>query len=285
MSCCILCGSSKGLDDRGKYLVCERCAQEQRECAERQRTGKVLDRDCSELCIRCGLCCVVLSAEVKPSEVERLAEWSGRLPSEIAMVEERPGHGGKLVLKRPCIFLLGKAGEYVNCRAYGMERPKVCGSYLCKLAIRYKAGVCTLHEALFILRASITHKGDIGMFNWSSDPESNRDTGDAELAEVIAAQRALRLLNEDGPKADMVRLALFEQFRPNYRFSSDAHETIFAAIMANYRNKVLDLNQFFTEEEIAEMDDGERQASLRTIYQVVGDLSYFFVAEPRAEKE
>jgi hypothetical protein len=281
---CILCGSLERLDDRGKYLVCESCAKEQRECEERQRSGEVLDRDCSPLCTRCGLCCVVLSAEVKPSEVEMMANWSGRLPTEIAMVEERPFAGqGKLVFKRPCIFLMGKPTEYVSCRAYQTERPEVCGAYLCKLAIRYKAGACSLNEALFILRASVTSKGDIGMFNWSSDPEGDQ-CNDAQLAAVVAAQRALRLLNAEGDEADAMKLALFEQFHPNYRFASDAHETVFAAIMANSKGKVLAINQFFNDDEVEDWSDRDKEVALQTIIQVIGDISQFFVSEPRTEK-
>lgn len=281
---CVLCGSTKDLDDRGKYLVCEKCTKEQLECEDRRKDGVVLDRDCSELCIRCGLCCVVLSAAVKPEEVERLAEWSGRLPTEIAMVEERKFEGeGKLVLKRPCIFLLGKPGDYVSCRAYQMDRPDVCGDYLCKLAIRYKAGICTLNEALFLLRASVKGCGNLGLFNWSSDPSSGRDSGDADLAALVAANRALRLLNTEDKEAENIRLALFERFHPQYEFSSSTHETIFAAIMTNFRNKALALNQFFSPEQIEEMSERDQEIALKVVYQVVEDISYFFVEKSRAE--
>lgn len=279
---CVLCGSDRGLDDRGDYVVCSNCAREQRECEERRKAGKLLDRECSPLCVKCGLCCVVLSAEVKPNEVERLANWSGRLPTEIAMAEHFPVHKGKLVLKRPCVFLLGKPGEYVSCRAYSMDRPKVCGEYLCKLAIRYKAGACTLNEALFILRASVTYRGNIGMFNWSSDKEGNDN--DETLAAIVAANRSLKMLNQDSKALDNVRIALFEKLRPNYRFASDAHETIFAAIMVNCENEVLELNHFFDEEEIEAMDEREREVSLKAAHQVVENLSQFFISVPQGKK-
>lgn len=274
---CVLCRSDEDLDYRGNYLVCGKCAQEQKECEDRRKSGEVLDRDCSELCIRCGLCCVVLSAEVKPEEVERLAVWSGKLPTDIAMVEERRFEGeGKMVLHRPCIFLLGKPGEYVRCRAYGMDRPEVCGAYLCKLAIRYKSGICTLNEALFLLRASITKHGNLGMFNWSSDTEEDGNAGDAKLASLVLAQRALRMLNKEGGNTDDVRLTLFEQLHPHYEFLSPVHETVFAALMVNYRNKVLALDQFFSEEQIKSMSERDKEVALMSAYQVVEDISMFF---------
>lgn len=273
---CILCGSLEQVDDRGPYPVCASCHLEQLECSERVKSGNMLDRDCGELCMRCGLCCVVLSAEAKRDEVEHLANWSGKLPSEIAMVEKQPyPNSGLLVLKRPCVFLLGKPTEYVRCQAYGTRRPKVCEEYLCKIAIRYKAGLCTTNEALFILRSSITRNGTISSFNWCSDG-SGKDRKDHKIADLLSTKRALEAIEADGNKIDQVQLMLFRKLHPRYDFDSDLQETIFAAIMTNYESMALDLDQFFAPEKMEGWSDRDKEIALQTIYQVVGDFRGFF---------
>lgn len=278
---CVLCGSDEDLDDRGSYVVCASCAKEQDECKERVKNGVILDRNCSDLCVRCGLCCVVLSAVVDPDEIEELAKWSGKLPTEISMVEKLPFPGaGKLVLKRPCVFLLGKPGEYVSCRAYKTKRPHVCGSYLCKLAIRYKAGACSLNEAIFILRGSVSLSGDLGLFNWSDDEYSSRDVGDRNLAKLIAVHKALDLLGDSGPESEKARLALYSAFHPRYKFVDNLGETVFAAIAQNYKNKKICLNHFVDEQIIDGWTDKEKEVAIETTYQVVGGILEHFVVVP-----
>lgn len=272
---CTLCSSEERVDDRGAYPVCESCHAEQKECSERLKNGDMLDRDCGELCMQCGLCCTVLSAEATSEEVEHLASWSGRLPTEVAMVEKDPyPSSGKLVLKRPCVFLVGKPTEYVRCQAYSTKRPIVCEEYLCRIAIRYQAGLCTLHEALFILKASITRRGSVSNFNWSAE-NPKRDSKDHRLANLLATKRALAALESES-NIGYAQLMLFHRMHSHFDFDTDLQETIFAAIVSNFDNKSLELDQFFSDEVIEGFDDRDKEVALKTIYQVVGDFKGFF---------
>lgn len=281
MSLCVLCSSHKDIDERGAYPVCASCRQEQLECASRRDSGTVIDRDTSPLCMRCGLCCVVLSALVEPHEVEKLAKWSGKRPQDIAMVEKVsiPGEGG-LALLRPCTFLLGKPTEYVQCRAYTAERPAVCGTYLCKLAVRYKAGVTTLNEALFILRASVTKEGDIGMFNWMPDEQNS----DLHIAAVLAARRALETIDVDDDHAMAVHVALFAQTHPRFQFRNPVSEALFAAVMINWEGGRLALDQFFAPELMKGWSKRDQEVALLTAYQVVEDFRDMFKQKSKPEK-
>lgn len=276
MDKCTLCGSEDRIDDRGKYPVCYGCATEQLECKERQREGVVLDRDASPLCMQCGLCCIVLSAEAKPSEVEHLANWSGKLPRDISMIEQFPYAGaGRIVLKRPCVFLMGKPTEYVSCRAYQTKRPEVCETYLCKLAVRYKAGTCTLKEAMFILRASVTSSGDLGMFNWSSSC-GHRDDDDRNLSELIAAKKALSLLDPDDDRVLDIGYVLYERLRRRYKFISDHHEVLLSAMFDNFDSKSIELDHYFSPRQMAGWCDRDKEIAEKTIYQVVDSFRDIF---------
>lgn len=232
-----------------------------------------MDRDCSELCVRCGLCCVVLSAEVTLEAVEKLSNWSGKLPTEIAMLEHRQFQGkGNLVLKRPCVFLLGKPMQYVSCRAYGTERPAVCGAYLCKIAIRYKAGACSLQEALFILNASVSRHGGISMFNWSADPSYEGDKNDGDLIVAMAKEKFNKKLRERNPEF-FRKIDEFKNAHPHYYFRhGSVNETVFAAIIKCYQDKVMGLDQFFDESEIKGWSERDKKIALLTVYQVIEDI-------------
>lgn len=278
---CFLCGSEEDVDERGNYPTCHKCVLEQQECKERQQAGETLDRDAGSLCTQCGLCCVVLSAEAKPSEVEHLANWSGKLPRDIAMIEEAPYPcEGRIVLHRPCVFLLGKPTEYVRCRAYDTKRPAVCESYLCKLAIRYKAGLCTLNEALFILRASITAYGDLGMFNWSSD--ESRDRADQNVAEIIAARRALSLLNPEDDAALELSFSLYDRLRKRYKVASKEHEILLSAMFTNFEGKSIELDHYFAPKQMAGWSERDREIAKQAVYQVVSDFRSIFTVEEKS---
>lgn len=273
---CLLCSSEDHVDVRGVYPVCRSCKAEQEACSDRLASGEMLDRDCGPLCMQCGLCCVVLSAQATSEEVEHLANWSGRLPSDLAMVEVDPFPApGKLVLHRPCVFLLGKPTEYVRCQAYETRRPVVCEEYLCRMAIRYKAGLCTLNEALFILRSSITHRGSVSDFNWSAE-DSERDKNDHKIAELLAARRVFDMLNANDERANLIKLYLFKQIGDKYEFGSDTDEAIFGAIMVNFSNNAIELDQFFEDGLIDDWSERDREVAMKTIYQVVGDFKDLF---------
>jgi len=278
---CILCGAVDEIDERGSYPACHKCVSEQQECKERQQNGETLDRDVGVLCTQCGLCCVVLSAQVKPSEVESLANWSGKLPRDIARIEEAPYPcEGRIVLHRPCVFLLGKPTEYVRCRAYDTKRPAVCESYLCKLAIRYKAGLCTLNEALFVLRASVSAYGDLGMFNWSND--QSRDRADQNVAEIIAARRVLSFLNPEDNAALEVSFSLYEKLRKRYKFTSKEHEVLLSAMFTNFEGKSIELDHYLAPKQMVGWSERDKEIAKQVIYQVVSDFRSVFTVDKKS---
>lgn len=280
---CSLCGSEENLDDRGAYIICGNCAQEKQECKDRQKTGHVLDRDCAPLCTQCGLCCIVLSAQLTQEELEHLSNWSGKLPSEIAMVEEDypGGKEKKLALHRPCVFLLGKPTKYVSCRAYSTKRPIVCEEYLCKLAVRYKVGACTLNEALFIVRAVLSPWGHVGLFNWDSSG-SGHDKNDQKLFEIIAARKMLRTLNDEDIDMERVKFHLFSLLHPKFDYGNSHKEALFAAVMLNFDNNGLELDHFFEPHQTAGWSDRDKKIANETIHQVVSDFRQLFECSSRS---
>lgn len=128
----------------------------------------LLNRPANPLCTRCGLCCVMLSAQVHEDEAEIISEENS-LPKEKFCHIEKQGegpHADKLVLNMPCKFLLGRPMDYTGCRIYGKTRPAVCKTYLCRTAMQYSTGILDLEEALQRLREAFT-RGNPALFNWA----------------------------------------------------------------------------------------------------------------------
>lgn len=127
----------------------------------------LLSRPANPLCVRCGLCCVMLSARVTEEEAEIISEENSIPKEKFCRIEEE-GEGpnvGKLVLSMPCRFLLGKPSDYTGCRIYGKTRPAVCETYLCRIAMQYQTGVLDLDEAAKLLREAFV-SGKPSLFNW-----------------------------------------------------------------------------------------------------------------------
>jgi len=119
-------------------------------------------RPASELCVRCGVCCVVLKAYCTPDEATALAQHADVALARIV----EPPRDGNCLMKFPCTFLRGRVMSHVACSVYGGPRPPVCGSYLCKMAINYVTRKISLEDAIHALNYAFL-RGDFGVFNWT----------------------------------------------------------------------------------------------------------------------
>lgn len=131
-------------------------------------TNDVLDitrtdpRSTSELCVRCGICCVVLKAYCRPEEADGLCTTMGVDTKRFMGEETEDG----CMIRFPCVFLRGRVLRGVACAAYGRGRPPVCRSYHCKIAIDYATRRISLKEALVALNLAF-QRGAFSIFNWT----------------------------------------------------------------------------------------------------------------------
>lgn len=259
---CELClehPADEEISEKEGMLLCKEC-YEGRQSARRIATGgDFLDRDASALCTRCGVCCFMLSAVVTPDEIHKLCKWSGDLPTEITHIEEHGPNKGLLVFNRPCKYLLGKPLKYVRCRAYGTDRPAVCGSYLCKLAIQYKVGLCTRSEALFLLREAFL-RGDPTIFNWSED----QDDPEQKLMMQSAANRARSALRDRGVEEPMIDVMITGALLPQYILPTRAHEIGLRAHLFMSDQDEVNIHLLYEPEELETMSPEELAIALET---------------------
>jgi hypothetical protein len=96
------------------------------------------ERDGSELCLQCGLCCdgtLFTNAVLKDGEQD--------YTESLGMVVETNPDGTRGNAMLPCpLFLDG------CCSVYTIPRPSICGAYRCELLKAYVAGSKTMDEVL-----------------------------------------------------------------------------------------------------------------------------------------
>lgn len=117
----------------------------------------------------------MLSAKVEEEEADRFCAEQGLKKENFCHIAEGENdpNKGDLVITMPCRRLAGRPTEYVRCRAYGGYRPEVCGAYLCRVAIQYKAGFLELDEALRELKKAF-QTGNVAYFNWVQGEHEGR---------------------------------------------------------------------------------------------------------------
>ena len=110
----------------------------------------------------------MLSAKVEEEEADRFCTEQGLKKENFChrAEGEHDPNKGSLVITMPCRRLAGRPTAYVRCRAYGDYRPDVCGAYLCRVAIQYKAGFLELDEAHEELKRAF-RTGNVALFNWT----------------------------------------------------------------------------------------------------------------------
>lgn len=281
---CLFKKATEVVDDAGdEYHLCESCAKQFHEASA--NSGKnVLElprQNPSDICCQCGLCCVALVARVEKGEAEefiRQANKTGRHPKEMTMekfcaVREDPPYRGEYVMNFPCPYLKGHVLDYVACRGYDLDRPAVCGSYLCKIAVQYKLGLISLGEARFSLRASFINS-DVGIFNWNQGDTHPDETRISVLSQVAAH---LDRVKEAGVPEEHWEWAAAMYLTPEYLPSSD-----YARSWLNMHLHAVDREDFrleaYVEPEIIEKwSEGERDAASHVMEMVLRDIRQYFV--------
>ena len=100
-----------------------------------------IDRDDSDLCLECGICCdgTLFGAIVVHIPEREFVESLG-LP-----VSEDPEYGG-FVAPLPCSAFVGG-----RCALYEVGRPMTCGSYRCGVVTEYTAGTVGRDDSLVVI--------------------------------------------------------------------------------------------------------------------------------------
>ena len=203
-------------------------------------TGHV-SNDPSDLCTRCGLCCIVLQAEILEKETDhflQIARQKGfgpRFCDEFCKKED-----GRFLIDMPCPFLEGKVLQRISCLVHSLsERPSVCQGYLCKIAIKYQLGLITVEEGQKLLRASLI-LGDVGIFNWIKvDPSEDIVVRARDMSEIAAA------LREQGIDDELITLIVCSNMVPKYRINSSLSNIMLSMFLYNTDRKNIDAQMFF----------------------------------------
>ena len=263
--------------------LCTNCKEQYDEALENSKKSPVLlpRKDPSELCVQCGLCCVLLAARVEEEEVKVLLEQAKKagiqpidllLPQFCTQSKHKP-YKGEYLINMPCRYLAGRILSHVNCRAYTIDRPKVCRSYLCKTAIQYRLGLISLPEAMFLLRSSFL-KGDVSIFNWDQSGGS-KDDFSLDLARQLSdlAQK----MRDLGFEEDAIEFGLCARITPVYDPKSMVSHTIFNMHMASVDRDDYELGVFYTSDEIERMTEVERESTIKAIKQVLTNIRELFI--------
>jgi len=189
--------------------------------------------DVSELCTRCGLCCVVLRATCELEQAQALAECAdidvlrvrdGAAPH---MEVDPPEH---VVMRFPCTFLRGRVMKAVRCAAYEGPRPPVCGSYICKVASKYALREITLDEGLSLLDLALI-QNDATIFNWMGTES------EAKLATRHVIQKRIESLRAEGVAEGLAQYLVAAAMVPKYGFASQPDLDLMCMHLSNYDDR------------------------------------------------
>lgn len=222
---CTFC-KSKAIREDPPFQLCQNC-YDAREESKGGDLSKLTKYDPSKLCVQCGICCFMLSARITKAEADQFCEEWGMPFDNFAQIASYGPNEGELTIKMPCKMLHGKPLQYSVCRAHKGYRPNVCHTYLCKIAMRYKAGLMGIHEALFWLRAAWLTK-DLSIFNWTQEGDEGKIIMAAALGEM-----ATNLHQMGFGRAD-ANLILARLITPSYHIKSDDHQFMISALLNTY---------------------------------------------------
>ena len=284
---CLFKDAKHEVDDQGDvYHLCPDCKEQFDEALE--NVGKnpleLPRQNASDICCQCGLCCVVLAARVEKGEAEQLLEQAnatGRHPHNVTMeqfctVQDSPPYRGELVMNFPCVYLKGSVLNYVACRAYDLDRPSVCGAYLCKIAMQYRLGLISLPEAKFLLRASFL-SGDVGIFNWNQGDAAPDEQRISMLMDVAGFVDRIK---EAGVKEEDWDWAVAQYITPEYLPSSAVARSLLNMHLNNVDHENFNL-ELYVPELYEGWSEGERAAASCVLEAVLRDIRKLFV---RADK-
>lgn len=166
-------------------------------------------RSTSELCVHCGLCCVILDARCMPEEAR-----AASTPDTLSVFTdiENTNEEGKVRMRFPCMYLRGRPLRAVSCAIYNDEnlrRPALCHGYLCRLAMQYAQKQVTKTEALSLLGMAF-FKNRLELFNWIGTDDENAILRRQAILE-LAAQ-----LRDEGLDGPLFELMLARELTPVY---------------------------------------------------------------------
>lgn len=288
---CGLCFSrpSAHITEEGLY-ICGTCHQAIEDI--KTENPSVVDRkrqDPSPLCCRCGICCVVLSARVEEDEAKefhRQAVESGLEPKEfgdVFTVEEIGPHQGDTVFRFPCKYLRGKPLDYVSCAGYSLDRPSVCRSYLCKIAIKYSLGLITIKEAQFTLRSSFL-SGALDLFNWTHPKLDDPDGIQQEIDEQKLIfynhlnEQAQRMIDSGTPR-DLVGMVVSAQITPVLDFKNAACHVLFNMHMAALDRDYIEPRVYVEADEVDSWPPEKKVFATQIVKHVLTELRDLFATK------
>lgn len=287
MDKCYFCLNKRAevvVEDVGEtYCLCPSCHEQYLEALENSKKSplELPRQNPSDLCRQCGLCCVVLSARVDEDEVHRMVDQhnaTGRHPHDLTFdqmcyKDDYPPYRGEFTMRFPCRMLKGHLLNYVACRAYDLDRPKVCRSYLCKIALSYKFGLISLPEAKFQLRASFL-KADIGVFNWTQG-EATEFEGRITLISQVAEH--VDLLKANDVPEEYWEWSVAQFLTPEYVPSSSLARTMLNMHLANVDRDEFSLEVYDPELAKEDLSERERELVMRTVESVLRELRKLFI--------
>lgn len=229
------------------FHLCSLCAHE-KDAADK-RSDDLLElqsNDVSKLCVGCGICCFILNARVTKEEADKISGDNNVKFEDFAVLTDigQVLYPDDYTIKVPCTFLLGKPlGKWTACRIHNKIRPAVCGSYLCKMAIRYQLGTISLGEARYWLRLAIQVK-DLSIFNWIKDSQEAKI-----LISSAVATRISQLRKENVPD-EQIRMMVASLVTPNYTIRSPLDDLTLCMHFATHDRGDNDPKVFFSSEEL-----------------------------------
>lgn len=291
---CLSRVAEEKVEDQGEvFYLCPSCAQQFRQALENADKNPIdLPRNnASDICCKCGLCCVALVAQVEEEEVDKLIAQSnatGRYPRDVTTdqfcsISDHPSYEGKLVMNFPCIFLKGSVLSYTRCGAYDLDRPSVCGSYLCKVAVRYKLGLISLGEAQFLLRSSFM-TGDVSIFNWTeggADPESP----DYRLNTLLSISRYIDQVKAAGIEGDELELAVAHHMTPEYVPESAVSRALLNMHLYAVDREDFKLELYVEPDVLGAWNEDNRSVAEHTMKAVLRDIRRLFYRTTRGDED
>ena len=222
----------------------------------------------------------MLSALVTEEEADRFCEEQGLKKENFCHVEKVGPNEGELVITMPCRRLLGKPAAYVHCRAYGGFRPAVCGSYLCRVAVQYKAGFLELDEALQdINRAFCT--GNVTYFNWVQTDDEGQLLRASMIPHLLDAARLAHadLENPTLSLEDVENVFVAEAFTPVFVPASSVEHLKLNMLFDIFDRGELELKDLIGESRIALLGPGEEELAKAVALTVVQRFRSLFTKE------
>jgi hypothetical protein len=272
---CFFCSEQRATKSDPPFKLCDRCYKEREEVKERLKQPLINEqqKDVGRLCLRCGVCCFMLSARCTDEEAERIEKDHGISVDRLSHIEAIGPNQGKRVLKVPCKLLKGKPLDHAFCKAYRGFRPEVCHSYMCKIAQRYSLGMMSYHEALFWMRTALI-TGDVSIFNWTSEG----DQDDRLMVASMIGNFADNLRNL-GADQQHINLAVAERVTPRYFFKSPQDRLALEMHFSAFDRGDIDPTLFVTKDKISYWAPEVHQFAVEMIRAVMEEIRSYFEKE------